>query len=74
MLEDILAVKHPSELEFMIHAFPWRNPDLKDQRRRIVIRVRCDSEDQRNEWSREITERLDEGSKRKNYRKIDKVY
>lgn len=64
MLEDILVVKHPSEHEFMLHAYPWRNSDQKTQRHRLVIRVLCESPEQRDEWSNEITNRLNEESKR----------
>ena len=47
----------PSEFEFVIHTFPWRNQD-QIARHHLVIRVRCDSEEQRDTWIGEIQARV----------------
>merc|ERR1712137_1479166 len=58
MLDDIIAVQKPSEFELLLHAFPWRKD--KSKRRRSLIRVRCNTTEQRNEWYSAIQERLHE--------------
>lgn len=58
MLRDILTVKHPSECEFIIHAYPWKTLEQK-ARRSVLIRVKCDDIEQRDEWTEAILNRLD---------------
>lgn len=55
MTRDILAVRHPSEKEFIVHTYPLQS---NGNRNRLLIRVHCDSKEQRDEWTQEILTRM----------------
>ena len=48
----------PTELEFLITSFPWRGPENKQYREKMIIRVKCESRDQRDKWKHEIESRI----------------